>query len=137
MDENQDGPSEMDKRKTRRVKGAVVEYSNVEYSISDETSSKKVAFLKDLSSGGLAMFVTEPIEKGSELYLTIYLSGPEGPIMAKGKVMWQQNSSYMKGASTKHYDVGIKFLDINDENKSNVAKYVEEYLEEDNDEYKL
>jgi len=137
MDENQDGPSEMDKRKTRRVKGAVVEYSNVEYSIGDEGASKKIAFLKDLSSGGLAMFVTEPVEEGLELYLMIYLSGPETPIMAKGEVVWQQKSNYMKDASTKHYDVGIKFLEINDHNSSIVAQYIEEYLEEDKDEYKL
>jgi len=129
MDKDQEFPIDKEKRQTCRVKGAMVEYSTVEYSIGVDNKETKTAFLKDLCSGGISMFVGEEIEVGTCLYLAIYLSSYKGPIMAKGEVIWLQDSVYLKKSSKKHYDVGIKFFEISDKNETAISQYVTQYVE--------
>jgi len=92
-----------ERRKAPRVSGAIVEYTT------EEDSSIKKAFIKDICIYGICIYVPESFEIGSKLNLDIFLFGDDIPIHAKGRVIWQKSGGYLG-----YYNMGIEFKEISD-----------------------
>ncbi len=103
-----------EKRKHPRIKGTVVEYSKTA-----EGPFHEPAFLKDVSIGGICLYVREPIKEGTLIYLKIHLLGNTEPISVKGKVVWHGRSHYLN-----YHDLGVQFVDMSQYDQQQMAEYV-------------
>ena len=101
-----------ERRKYLRLHAATIEYSIIGKAALSETS-----FAKDIGAGGVCIFISEEMETGTLLSLSIYLPNVEEPIKAKGKVIWKRLSSFLSGQEKKHYDTGVEFLEIDDNDR--------------------
>jgi len=97
--------------------------TNVEYSIVGKESLQNVNSTKNISAGGICIIVYENIEIAAVLSLKIYLPANNIPIHTKGRVAWK--SEFKIGSDSKScYDVGIEFLDINEDDRRKIFQYV-------------
>lgn len=77
---------------------------------------------KDMSADGLRLETrARDIEKGSLLELKLELHGANNPVHAKGKVVWMKQLSLEDDAP---YDVGIEFIEIEEDNKNTFLKFL-------------
>lgn len=104
-----------ERRKYPRVSGSVIEYSYVgvdQYRIT--------AFVKDISVGGVCIYVHENIEANTPLQLYIHLFGSEKPMETNGRVVWKRNSQFLKC-----YDLGIQFEEISSTDRARLERYIQ------------
>ncbi|MFH1768113.1 MAG: PilZ domain-containing protein [Candidatus Omnitrophota bacterium] len=109
---------QQERRKSRRIKGAVVEYRRAD----DNNSSKKTTFIKDISIDGICIIVPEMVDTDAVFLLDIYLPGISSSIKAKGKFAWQKESAYFSTNGSRHYDLGMKLLDMSEGDKARMAQ---------------
>lgn len=110
---------EKDKRKYPRVKGAFVEYA-----LKDNGVFQGPAFIKDISIGGLCIFVTEVLQQDALVDMKIYLMGYEEPILAQGRVVWQGKIGYLN-----YHDMGVEFTKLEDEDHKRLEDYIMRHLD--------
>ena len=104
-----------ERRRAPRVKGTVVEY----FTDGDETSKKK-AFIRDVSVYGICIYVLDSIRVGDTLGLDIYFFGSEAPLRVNGKVVWRsvdQLSGYK--------NLGIEFIEVKEEDRQKLSDHIE------------
>lgn len=120
MPENKKPESNVpERRKHPRIKGTVVEYAK-----SEAGPYHEPAFLKDLSFGGICLYVREAIKEGTYLYLRIHLLGNTAPICVKGKIVWHGRSRYLD-----YHDLGIQFSGMSKYDEQVLSQYVASHLE--------
>jgi Tfp pilus assembly protein PilZ len=118
-----DGPEH---RKAKRVYASFVEYCRAE-----DTSSKTYqAFVENVSALGVCMFVNEAITVGTVLSLTIFLLDGSAPITVQGKAVWARPSVFVTSKEKLHFDVGVEFTDISEEDRDRLMKYTLKYAHE-------
>jgi hypothetical protein len=115
-----------ERRKARRIYASFVEYCRVE----DQSSKKFQAFTENISTSGICIFSNEEIKTDSLLFITIYLLDGSSPIEAKGKVAWTQLSAFLNIKDKKHFDVGIEFVEIAQEDRDRLLHYATRYAHE-------
>ena len=81
-------------------------------------SSENKAESKDISVGGICIFTSHLISKGTILFLVIPL-GNLGIIQAIGEVVWSKKNSENK------YEAGIEFLSLNEFSKEKITIYIQ------------
>ena len=107
-----------DRRKFPRIRGALVEYA-----LSQDGPYQQPAFIKDISIGGVCIYLREQLQKDINLYLKIHFENSMSPIEVKGKLAWQSKSSYIH-----YFDVGIQFFELSDEASQQISEYVSVHL---------
>jgi Tfp pilus assembly protein PilZ len=79
--------------------------------------------MKNISAAGICIVVDEDLEIGAILSLRVYLPDNDAPIYTKGRVIWK--SEFKIGYGSKpSYDIGVEFLEIDDEDKDKIFQYV-------------
>jgi len=106
-----------ERRQHTRIFGSVIEYSYVD--LMDYCST---AFVKDISLGGICIYVHEDIPERTQLLLFVHLFENEMPVETKGEVVWKKNSNYFNC-----FDIGIKFIDISLRGKEELTKYIKRF----------
>lgn len=106
-----------ERRREARIHGAIVEYS-----LSTDDQVFKTAFMKDISSNGVGIYVHEPVDAGVEIHLQVYLFGNELPIQSVGKVVWSK-----KSGNLDYYQLGIKMIKIEDQFRRELDRYISDY----------
>ncbi len=109
----------IDRRTAPRVYASFVEYCRVE----KECAKKLQAFTENISTAGVCIFVNEEITKDSFLFISIYLLDGTSPIETKGKVAWVRPSTFLHIRDEKHFDVGIEFVEIDEEDRERLRRY--------------
>ncbi len=121
---------DLERRKFTRLRDNIFIWGNLK---SDPIREFK-AFTEDISAGGL-MFETErDISKDKELEFQIYQPVLRRkriifsiPVLAK--IIWTRKIDKDKFEEGENkYRVGIKFLEIGEENRQRIAKYIDENL---------
>lgn len=110
-----------DKRKFARLNINVVvrweKIGKVRESIVDSSLSKNI------SAGGICLILYgEKVEVGDLLKLELQLA--KDVISAKGKVVWVSEFEIVGDIDKKKYDVGVEFVEINDEYREKIKKFV-------------
>ena len=108
-----------ERRRAKRVYASFVEYCRVE----DQSSKKLQAFTENISATGICIFLTEEIKADSFLLITIYLLDGSAPIETKGKVKWVQPSHFLNLINKQHFDAGIEFVEIAEEDRERLLHY--------------
>jgi hypothetical protein len=115
-----------ERRGAQRVYASFVEYCRVE----DVFKKKFQAFTENISATGVCIFVNEEIDEKTLLSVTIYLLDGSAPIDAKGRVAWIRPSVFLHIKDEKHFDVGIEFVDLSQENRDRLIHYAAKYARE-------
>ncbi len=107
-----------ERRRYPRLKAAVIEYY-----LLNGTATEEPSFTRDIGAGGISIIINEEVAVETLLGLKIFLPNQNYPVKAKGRVAWVTESS-LKLPNTKHYDVGIEFIEINELDKQKISQYV-------------
>lgn len=102
--------------------------TEVIYNKEAATEKEKKSFSRNISQGGICLIVYEKLEISDILKLTILLPDGIAPIQATGRVAWVKNFS-IEGpfGGGEKYDVGIEFIKINKEERTELEKYLFTY----------
>lgn len=106
-----------ERRKFVRLSAPIgVKYSRV------RSTKSQTSLSRDISGGGVRLWVMDPLEAGELVELEITLPNLVGqPILAKGEIVWSRAES----DSTKtQREIGVKFLDIQPEDLNRLFHYV-------------
>jgi c-di-GMP-binding flagellar brake protein YcgR len=105
-----------ERRKFVRLDTSVkIRYKVLQPTDNNDTNSR------DLSAGGVKIEVKEPIRPNTVLWLEINLPSEADPLQAKGEVVWQEKIS---PAENSGYEMGIKFLEMDVNDRSRLSKYL-------------
>lgn len=110
-------PKNKDQRQHQRISGSVIEYSYVQ-----ADPVRTIAFMKDLSLGGVCIYLNDELPAHTLLQLWIHHFGDETPIEAKGKVVWQRPSHFMNC-----FDTGIKFTELKHAEKEKLEDFIQSF----------
>ena len=116
MDNLEQGYMGVDRRRFPRVNAMV------QYKIIEKESSKKESNAENISAGGIAFFTYDNIERNSVLSLSISLPD-ETCFQVKAQVVWC-DSVQVSWAVEIHYECGVKFIEINEDSRQKISKYV-------------
>ena len=111
----------LERRRFERFKTAI----DVEYEV-PQCSIEGTSLTKDISISGISLPTSMKIDEGEKLELRIKLPRDSNPIYASAEVVWTQPSK-----SESDHDLGLKFIRINDLDKSRILEYIyNEWLKE-------
>jgi c-di-GMP-binding flagellar brake protein YcgR len=82
---------------------------------------------KNISVGGICLIAYERLEVGDKLRLEIELPTKK-TVSAKGRVVWINEFEVIGRGLEKRYDVGVEFIDIRDEDREEINKFVFTFL---------
>ena len=80
---------------------------------------------KDISGGGVCVFIAEPLALGTQLQVTIALPDANRQVAFTGEVVWCESSEII-GKAQQHRSVlaGVKFVSIAPEDQREIMRYV-------------
>jgi len=107
-----------EQRKHERYSGLLVDYSVYRKEIVDPVEVS--ALTKNVSLGGMCIYISEPLEIGSFLYIKIYFPESKHPVEVKTEVRWQKSTGEFKQNT-----VGLEFKKFNDEGRDVLTKQIE------------
>lgn len=88
------------------------------------------AFSKNISAGGLCILAEEQLVVDTPLQLEIRIPDLQNPIVALGRVVWQQKAHAAAAEkSRQRFDTGIEFTGISDFDRFNINRFVMEHIE--------
>ena len=118
-----ENPANNDQNTERRKFPRLSLGANVKYSVVKINSSQDDVSMKNISAAGICIVADEDLEIGAILSLRVYLPDNDAPIYTKGRVIWK--SEFKIGYGSKpSYDIGVEFLEIDDEDKDKIFQYV-------------
>ncbi len=116
----------IERRRAKRVYASFVEYCRAE----DASSQRYQAFAENISATGIRIFVNERIEADTLLLITVYLLDGSTPIEVKGKVVWVRPSIFVMAKDRQHFDIGVDFVEISDDDRERLVYYSSKYSHE-------
>ena len=90
---------------------------------SEERTAQHISNVKDASLGGICLILHPGILVGDILQLKILLRGDKF-IQTKGRVVWINPQSRIKGRTSLEYEGGIEFLDISDSDRKELSHFL-------------
>lgn len=97
---------------------------NVEYEIVQAPEAKFKSFTKNLSQGGICLFLDSFLKKDTLLDLKLHIPERSKPLEATGKIVWIETFKIGDKDAKEHFEAGVEFVDISDDDKNMIAKYV-------------
>ena len=116
----------IERRRYPRIHATFVEYSPIR-----EIIPQKKSFTENVSPGGICFLVDEEIGVNTLLSLKIYLPDNRDAIEAKARVVWTKVSSFLSVEKRKHYDLGLEFVEIDENDRQRIWQYIEKHSSED------
>ena len=111
-----------ERRRYVRLNSAVdIKYSTLE----EEPAEKLKTKTRNISAGGICIIADEKLETDSVLVLSVFLSAEQNPVIAKGRVAWIK--PFEIGKEGQHFDVGVEFIEIGQEDRKKIEQYVFSY----------
>ena len=84
---------------------------------------------ENISVGGVCVILERGLLKDTPVEIELFLPDVPIPITCGGRVAWSvKRNEYVKRKSL-HFDIGLEFIDITQEDKSRLRRIIEELLE--------
>ena len=97
----------------------------IRYDRSNKKASLRAAKTRDLSIGGICMVITEKLIPRSKLFIEIDTGGPQGPISAKGEVVWIKEKAYTQNSDgIRYFMAGIQFEEVPPKYKERLTRFI-------------
>ena len=94
----------------------------VKYKLTSGPDIEKGCLSADISCAGMKMIIPEKLERASKLQLSFHLPDEKREISTRGTVAW------IKGAGDNLFEAGIEFLEIKEEDKIIISRFVKRNL---------
>lgn len=95
------------------------------------SEQEKVSLTKNISGGGICLIAYDDLHESDILDLQIYLPEDKAPITALGRVAWVNEFVVGDTSVGKRLDVGIEFIEIKENERVKIDKYVFTHVEID------
>jgi len=96
----------------------------VEYAVVGESDEEVSSSTKNISLGGICLFLDNIVDKGAILELKIFVLKEVNPIKARGKVAWIEEFGLGEADTRKHIEAGIEFTQIPDGDRERLSQYI-------------
>ena len=96
----------------------------VEYAIIGKTGEELSSTTKNISMGGICLFVDKAVDKGVILELKIFVLESILPIQAKARVVWLEEFDMGEDDKASHIEIGLEFTKISDTDRQRLSKYI-------------
>jgi len=83
---------------------------------------EKLLITKNISQGGVCIIAYEEFREQDLLDLKIFLPEDKVPLKVLGRVVWTKE--FVIGDSSKRYDVGVEFIDIDEETIQKINRHL-------------
>lgn len=103
-----------DRRRSPRIRGAIIEYS-----LDEDNPYKDPAFIKNISEVGVCIYQDKPVEKDTLVFLKIHLFGDSDPIETKGRVVRITKSKYLG-----YIELGVEFTDLSSSDSQKLSDFI-------------
>jgi len=113
-----------ERRKYNRCSGLLVEYSL--YSKGGVEAFKKSALTKDISLEGICVYINEPLDIGTIVYINIFFFMTNKPVKVKAEVMWQSKEGDEEEGVLACYVVGFEFKEVREAGRPILVEQIEE-----------
>ncbi len=81
----------------------------------------------NISGGGMFLITQEPYPAGTSLRVTFHLPDDDKTVEAAGRVVWARDE---KEGSDRQPGMGIEFLEIDEQDRQRVRKFINSQTEE-------
>ena len=121
MEENEekdekDDAAESERRRYPRFRGVILEYDVVRIIEGRNEIALKAAMIRDISLGGVSMFVSEELAYGERIILKLYSVHFSDPVIAVGTVVWCRRAE-LPHKDKDFYHIGIEFFELDKKNQ--------------------
>lgn len=96
----------------------------VEYSVIGKDEEEMNSSTKNISLGGICLFLDNLVERGTVLGLKIFILQEIAPIQARGRIVWIEEFAVGQEDRAKHIEAGIEFVEITDADRERLSKYI-------------
>lgn len=96
----------------KRMFERLEQVANVRYKIQGGKEEKDVILIKNVSGGGMRLFLYEKLNPGTNIDIEIHLPGDPESIPAEGKVVWVKEVKPAELQGEKRFETGIKFTKV-------------------------
>ena len=84
---------------------------------------------RDISAGGLRLFMDRPLALGAQLQVALRLPGREQPVNAITEIVWSEESeTFGRGESQRSVEVGVRCLEISPQDQEAITQFIEASL---------
>ena len=84
---------------------------------------------RDISAGGLRLFMEKPLAPGTQLQVALRLPGREQPVNAIAEIVWSESSeTFGRGESQRSVEVGVRCLEISPQDQDAITQFIEASL---------
>lgn len=90
----------------------------------ESSEKEKLSLSKNISTGGICLIAYGELKESDLLDLEIYLPDDNKPIKVMGRVVWVNEFIIGETPKGKRYDVGVEFIDIDQDDLTKIYKYV-------------
>jgi len=111
-----------ERRASKRIKGIIVEYKK-----HGSRDAPKSAFLRDMSSKGLSITLTENFNVCAILDINVFLTGVGHPAVVEAKVCWVKISDYLQKSDKVHFDLGLEICKAADGDLTLIDEYIAQH----------
>lgn len=105
------------KRKTRKRERRIYPRYKTSLRIKYKTPSEEgISWVKDISRGGVRVFLNDPFRVGTSLKIEVNLPHDSSPILVQGSVVWKQEVQE---------DAGISFDEAEQKDINRIIRYID------------
>ena len=97
---------------------------DIAYGRCESLKKGQLTLAKNIGRGGICLIVYEEFKESDLLDLKIYLPESKTPISAVGRVVWVKEFIIGDISTGKRFDLGIEFLEIDEEDAKRIEKYI-------------
>ncbi|MCM8773943.1 MAG: PilZ domain-containing protein [Candidatus Omnitrophica bacterium] len=101
--------------------------ASVNCSLVDREDTGELSISENISGGGICTIISEERVKANFLYLSILLPNCKERIYARGRIVWAKEIPVYFDTKL-NYEVGLEFVDISEEDRQKISRYVENNL---------
>jgi c-di-GMP-binding flagellar brake protein YcgR len=103
--------------------------ADVIYRKRDVSEQETLSLSRNIGEGGICLIAYDDLKKADVLDLQIYLPDDPKHIPAVGRVAWVNEFVVGDASGGRRLDVGIEFLEIKEEDRGRIEKYVFTHIE--------
>jgi len=121
MNENN---SENERRRHPRLRGVLLEYDVVRVVQGKSDIVLKAAMIRDISLGGVSMFVADELRPGERIILKLYSYHYPEQVIAVGTVVWCKKAVELPHKDKDYFHIGIEFFQLDKKNQALLERMI-------------
>jgi len=114
-----------ERRRSPRMRGVLLEYDVTRVVEGANEIRLKAAMIRDISLGGVSMFVAEDISAGERIILKLYSAHCADHVIAVGTVVWCRKAPDLPHKDKDFFHIGIEFFELDQKNQNLLERMIQ------------